>query len=112
MDKKAQWALVAAAWFLALSMTALGVLAYRRLGGSGLALTASARPAGPMGMRADGTALCPVTGQVLQVLTSTPKVDYMGTVYYFSGDQDAQGLDARTRFLMDPDKYLKAPAAP
>ena len=106
MEKRAQWALVGAAWFLAVSVAVIGFLAYERLAAPAAANAAA------VGQHRDGTAICPVTGQVLQVLTSTPKVDYLGTVYYFSGDQDAQGLDARTRFLMDPDKYLKAPSAP
>jgi len=109
MEKKAQWALVGAAWFFVLSVTGLGLLAYRRFGAPAVV---AAPPASTWGLRSNGTALCPVTGQVLQVLSFTPKVDYLGSVYYFSLDKDGQGLDARTRFLMDPDRYLKSAPTP
>ena len=104
MDKKAEWALVGAAWFLALSVAALGWLAWRHFNPK------PADPAAVYALHEDGFALCPVTGQRLHVDDSTPKVDYMDHVYYFSKDVDAQGHDARTRFLMDPDSFLKAPA--
>jgi|GEM_PF-3041963 YHS domain-containing protein len=106
MEKRAQWALVGAAWFFALSVAGLGFMAYRRLNSPPAA--AAAPPASTWGLRSDGTALCPVTGEVLQVVSSTPRVDYVGAVYYFSADKDGQGLDARMRFLMDPERYLKA----
>ena len=105
MEKRAQWALVGAAWFLALSVAGLGLLAYRHWAAP---TAVAAPPVAAWGLRSDGTAPCPVTGQLIQVLTSTPKVDYQGQVYYFSSDKDASGTDARMRFLMDPDSFLKA----
>lgn len=105
MDKKAQWALVGAAWFLALSVAALGWLAWRGLAGPGAA------PLGAAGAVRGGLARCPVTGESVQALSSTPQVDYLGTVYFFSTARDGEGRDARTRFLMDPGAYLK-PAGP
>lgn len=111
MDKKAEWSLVGAAWFLALSVGGFGYLAWRRLGPA--APAASTAPAADAwGLKADGTARCPVTGEILRVVSSTPQVDYLGHVYYFSLATDSQGLDARTRFLMDPDSFLKAAPAP
>lgn len=104
MQKKAEWALVGAAWFLAVSVAVLGFLGYRHW----VATPAGAPPASTWALHSDGTALCPVTGEVLKVVSATPQVNYLGTVYYFSGDKDAQGLDARTRFLMDPESFLKA----
>jgi YHS domain-containing protein len=109
MEKRAQWALVGAAWFLAISVAVIGVLAYRHFSAPAVA---PAPPASTWGLRSDGSALCPVTGQALAVTTATAKVDYLGAVYYFSPDKDSQGLDARTRFLMDPERYLKAAPAP
>jgi len=105
MDKPAQWALVGAAWFLALSVALFGFLAWQGLGHG-------APPRGPqdstaLALQSDGTALCPVTGQRVLVGLDTPKLTYLGRTYYFSSDKDAEGQDARTRFLMDPDAWLK-----
>jgi hypothetical protein len=104
MDKPAQWALVGAAWFLAVSVALFGFLAWQRLG------HAQPSPAGgavSYAAQGDGTAVCPVTGERLQVGPDTPTVTYLGHAYYFSTDKDAQGEDARTRFLMDPDGWIK-----
>jgi len=105
MDKKAQWALVGAAWFLALSVAGLGYMGWRHfapVGGDPKVLYA---------LQANGKTVCPVTGKSLQVVETTPRVNYQGTVYYFSADTDGEGRDARTRFLMDPESFLRpAPA--
>ena len=105
MDKKAQWALVGAAWFLALSVAGLGWLAWRRFG-------PPPDPSLAWQVASDGTARCPVTGESVQAVSATPKVDYQGKVYYFSASTDADGRDARTRFLMDPESYLHPKARP
>lgn len=104
MDKKAQWALVGAAWFMAFSVAGLGWLAWQRFG-------PEPDPAKAYIVRSDGTAMCPVTRESVQAVSSTPQVDYQGLVYYFSTAKDAEGRDARTRFLMDPESFLR-PAAP
>ena len=115
MDKPVQWALVGAAWFLAGSVAVFGFLTWQRLGAvrtpaatEGVATGSSS----PWALQPDGTALCPVTGQRVQVGPGTPTVTYLGNTYYFSGDKDASGQDARTRFLMDPDSWLHRGAAP
>lgn len=119
MDKPAQWALVGAAWFLAVSVAVFGFLTWQRMGAvrapSGpLAATAGATAGStsPWALQSDGTAVCPVTGQRLQVGPDTPTVSYLGNTYYFSADKDASGADARTRFLMDPDSWLHRGATP
>jgi hypothetical protein len=122
VDKPAQWALVGAAWFLAVSVAVFGFLAWQRLGAvrpqagppaaSVAGPAAAAGSASPWALQPDGTALCPVTGQRVQVGPDTPTVTYLGNTYYFSGDKDASGQDARTRFLMDPDSWLHRGAAP
>jgi YHS domain-containing protein len=104
MDKPVQWALVGAAWFLALSVALFGYLAWQR---TGSAAPAAAGSAAQWSVASDGTAQCPVTGKRIQVGPATPKVVYMGKTYYFADDKDDQGNDARSRFLMDPDSYLK-----
>jgi hypothetical protein len=108
MGKFAQWALVAAAWFAALSVAATGVLALDKLARIQAALSApKADPVDPYALRADGTALCPVTGQRVVVGPQTPKVVYLGRTYFFSTDKDANGVDARTRFLTDPEACFR-----
>lgn len=104
MDKPAQWALVGAAWFLALSVALFGFLAWQRLGRTPPPIP---RGGASYAVQADGTAVCPVTGEQVQVGPDTPTVTYLGHAYYFSTDKDAQGEDARTRFLMDPDAWIK-----
>jgi YHS domain-containing protein len=99
MDKKAQWALVGAAWFMALTVAGLGWLAWQKFGATKDPLAAFV-PAG------DGSVRCPVTGEKLQALSGTPQVNYQGRTYYFSGAVDGEGRDARTRFLMEPERYL------
>lgn len=105
MDKKAQWALVGAAWFLALSVAVLGYLGWRHFS-PGLS-----DPGAAYALQADGQALCPVTRKPVQVSEATPKVVYQERTYYFSGDTDSEGRDARTRFLMDPEAYLRPAGA-
>jgi YHS domain-containing protein len=106
MDKKVQFSLVAAAWFAAFSVAVFGYLAWQR----GLPGADGADGAAAV---AGATAVCPVTGRTVAVGPDTPKVVYLGRTYYFSGDKDADGHDARTRFLMDPESFVKPqPAAP
>lgn len=105
MDKKAEWALVGAAWFLAISVAGLGYLGWRYFAPK------SSDPKVVYALQADGKALCPVTGKSLQVGDATPRINYQGTEYFFAADVDAEGRDARTRFLMDPEAYLR-PQAP
>lgn len=100
MDKKAQWALVGAAWFMALSVAVLGWLAWRHFN------PGQQDPAARYGLQADGYALCPVTKTPVKVRPDTPKVDYQGVVYHFSEALDAEGRSARLLFLMDPESYL------
>lgn len=100
MDRPAQWALVGAAWFLAASVAVFGYLTWQRLGRVPMASGAAAS--------ADPSyAICPVTGARVLVGPATPKVVYMGHTFYFSGAVDSDGLDARSRFLMDPEAWLK-----
>jgi hypothetical protein len=111
MEKPAQWALVAAAWFLALTVALLGWLAYRRF--IALPAAAAAAVAGAEAPLAPGaSAVCPVTKQTVTVGPETPSVVYQGRVYYFSDEKDAAGHSAKTRFLMDPQAYLGGSAAP
>jgi len=117
MDKPVQVALVGAAWILALGACTLGFLAWQR-GQDGAAAPpsapsqAGAPAAGGYAVNPAGQAACPVTGQLLTVTSATPRVVYRGETYYFSGDRDAQGNDARTRFLMDPESFLQRRAGP
>lgn len=111
MDKKAQWALVGAAWFMAGTVAVVSWKAWQRFG-------VERDPFAAFQVAEDGTVRCPVTGEKLQALSSTPQVVYLGKTYYFSGAKDGEGRDARTRFLMQPDLYLHPgavtplPAAP
>jgi len=115
VDKKAQWSLVAAAWFAALSVSLFSYLNWQR--GAAPAPAGGVAPApasGPQSLvpQANGTVRCPVTGELLLVKPDTPTVNYRGQTYYFSTTKDANGLDARTRFLMDPDHFLSPNAQP
>jgi YHS domain-containing protein len=105
MDKKAQWALVGAAWFLAISVAVLGFLGWRHFSPS------SDDPKQVYALKTDGSTLCPVTRKPVQVVEATPKVVYQGMTYYFAADLDLEGRDARTRFLMDPEAFLRPAAA-
>ncbi|HTB34112.1 MAG TPA: hypothetical protein VK842_04570 [bacterium] len=109
MDKKAQWSLVGAAWFAALSVAGFGYLIWQRGGSPALPGPLTAQSLVP---QANGTVRCPVTGELLQVGPDTPTVNYRGQTYYFSTAKDGNGLDARIRFLMDPDRYLSPTAHP
>jgi YHS domain-containing protein len=99
MDKKAQWALVGAAWFLALSVAGLGWLAWSHFG-------RTENSTAGFTTVTNGQVHCPVTGESVQAVSSTPHVSYMGVTYYFSTAADGDGHDARTRFLMDPESFL------
>ncbi|HTB35013.1 MAG TPA: hypothetical protein VK842_09125 [bacterium] len=109
MDRKAQWSLVGAAWFAALSVSLFSYLNWRRGGTGGAPAALTAQSLVP---QSNGSVRCPVTGELIQVGPDTPTVNYRGQTYYFSTSKDANGLDARTRFLMDPDHYLSPPAQP
>lgn len=110
MDKPAQWALVGAAWFLAISVAVLGFLAWRHLAG-GIEV-APALQGSEAALAIGATAICPVTGQKVVVGPNTPHVVYQNRVYYFSDQADAAGLLPRRRFLMDPEAILHPGAAP
>jgi YHS domain-containing protein len=104
MDKPAQWALVGAAWFLALSVALLGFLAFRHFEAKS-ALTAAT--AGSLGELALGSsAVDPVTGATVTVGADTPRVVYQDRVFYFSNVSDAAGILPKRRFLMDPENYV------
>ncbi len=100
MDKKAQWGLVSAAWFLALSVAGLGYLALQR----------SSQPVSETQGAAEGSApkeaTCPVTKRHLQVDATTPKFTYKDRDFYFADDTDEKGRSAKQRFVMDPEYYL------
>lgn len=103
MDKNAQWALVAAAWFLALSVALLGWLGYRHLNrASSTAVELAGDGIVPLGDRA----ICPVTRQSLVVDAQTAHAIYRGRTYYFASGRDERGREHRTLFLMDPEAYL------
>lgn len=104
MDKPAQWALVGAAWFLALSVALLGFLALRHFEAKSALTPATA---GSLGELAPGSsAVDPVTGATLTVGPDTPRVVYQDRVYYFSNVSDAAGILPKRRFLMDPENYV------
>lgn len=108
MDKKALWSLVGAAWFAALSVGVFGYLIWRHGATQGQPGPLTAQSLVP----SNGSVRCPVTGELLTLGPDTPTVNYRGQIYYFSLSKDANGLDARTRFLMDPDRYLSPTAQP
>jgi hypothetical protein len=114
MEKPAQWALVGAAWFLALTVAAIGFVAWRHFDALSQAAGASAvAQSGSAGPLADGeTALCPVTHEKVVVGPNTPRVVYLDHVYYFSSTLDAAGHDPKRRFLMDPESFVHPGAAP
>lgn len=100
MDKKAQWGLVSAAWFLALSVTGLGYLALKKL---------DAPVVAEQGVSEGSVvteAICPVTKRRLQLQPNTPKLNYKGRDFYFADDVDEKGHTAKQRFLMDPELFL------
>ena len=110
MEKPAQWALVGAAWFMALTVAVIGFLAWRHFEAS----TAAANPPllGSEAPLANGaTAICPVTHEKVVVGPSTPHLVYMDNVYYFSATADAAGIEPKRRFLLDPEAYVH-PGAP
>lgn len=112
MEKPAQWALVGAAWFLALSVAVLGCLAWHRFGAMP-AVPAGGPPQGSEAELAEGaTAICPVTGHKLVVSAATPRVIYQSRVYYFDDKPDAAGILPKRRFLSDPEAILHPGLAP
>jgi hypothetical protein len=109
VDRKAQWSLVAAVWFIALSVAVFGFLIWRRIAPPAAAAPLTAQSLVP---QANGSVRCPVTGESIQVGPDTPTVNYRGQTYYFATAKDSDGLDARTRFLMAPDRYVSPTAQP
>jgi hypothetical protein len=114
MEKPAQWALVGAAWFLALTVAAIGFFAWRTFEANGLAKpsSAAAQPGAEAPLQDGATAICPVTHETVVVGPSTPRVVYMDRVYYFSNTQDLAGHDPKRRFLMDPESFVHPGLAP
>lgn len=87
--------MVAALWVLVLGALGLGVyhLSHQN---TALSLTQT-------------EAICPVTGEKLNISESTASVNYQGKVYYFAqGDafKDAEGHEPKFRFLMEPQLYI------
>jgi hypothetical protein len=114
MEKPAQWALVGAAWFLALTVAVIGFFAWRLFESNAQAKQASAQvQAGYEAPLADGAkAVCPVTHETVVVGPATPHVVYLDRVYYFSTTVDAAGHDPKRRFLMDPESFVRPGQAP
>jgi hypothetical protein len=114
MEKPAQWALVGAAWFMALTVAILGFFAWRMFEANGLAKPASAaaQPGAEAPLQDGATAICPVTHETVVVGPSTPRLVYMDRVYYFSSTQDIDGHDPKRRFLMDPESFVHPGLAP
>jgi len=106
VGRLAQWALVGAAWFMAASVAGFGYLLWRH--SSIVSAPVAASVQGGAGLYGpNGTfAVCPVTGERVSIDGTTPKVDYLGTLYYFSRQKDSEGNDARARFLMNPEAYV------
>jgi YHS domain-containing protein len=97
MDKKIQWALVAALWVLVLG--GLG-LAYEFIHQRGAA--ASSADAAPA--QVGDKVLDPVSKNEVVVGKDSPHVNYQGRDYYFEA---GTASDHKVQFLMDPDLYLK-----
>jgi hypothetical protein len=115
MEKPAQWALVGAAWFLALTVAAMGFFAWRTFEANGLAkpaAVAAAQAGADVPLQEGATAICPVTHETVVVGPATPRVTYMDRVYYFSGTKDPDGNDPKRRFLMDPESFVHPGLAP
>jgi hypothetical protein len=114
MEKPAQWALVGAAWFMALTVAAISFFAWRTFEANAQAkpAAAAAQPGAEAPLQNGATAICPVTHETVVVGPSTPRVVYMDQVYYFSSTQDLDGRDPKRRFLMDPESFVHPGAAP
>jgi YHS domain-containing protein len=105
MDKQAQWALVAAAWVLAIGIICMGLYAIYHF--------SNAAPVVETAVRVFGTAqnpICPVDGDPVVLGPDTPSVNYNGNTYYFCGHKDTLGRDHKMLFLMDPMHYLTGSA--
>jgi hypothetical protein len=109
MDKPAQWALVGAAWFLALTVAVIGFLAWRHFEAiSGpLAVAGTAAP-----LQDGATAICPVTKERIVIAKDTPQLVYKERVFYFSKTLDAAGREPKRLFLMDPEFYANPGTPP
>ena len=103
MDNRAQWALVGAAWFLALSVAVLGYLGYRHFAAPAQGPPTDVGLAQPLAPGSKAT--CPVTRAELTVGADTPSAVYKGQTYYFA-PATVGGKDNKTLFLMDPERYL------
>ncbi len=113
MEKPAQWALVGAAWFLALTIAIVSVLAWRHFEGLPAAGVPAPGVAGsPQALPEGATAICPVTHEKVMIGPATPHVVYMDRVYYFSTTLDASGREPKRAFLMDPEFYVHPGSAP
>jgi hypothetical protein len=113
MDKPAQWALVGAAWFLALTVAVIGFVAWRHFeaqaAAARLVLAAAQGSDAPL---PEGTAaICPVTKEHLIVAKDTPHLVYKERHYYFSKSLDAAGHEPKRLFVMDPEFYA-SPGTP
>lgn len=113
MEKPAQWALVGAAWFLALSIAILGFLVWQHLERSSTGPVVGTAAVGDTAELAVGAStVCPVTGEKLVVAADTPRLVYQDRVYYFSAKADAAGTLPKRRFLMDPESFVHPGVAP
>jgi hypothetical protein len=114
MDKPAQWALVGAAWFLALSVAVIGFLAWRHFETQAVAaqlvLTVAQGSATPLPLGAQ--AICPVTKEHLIIAADTPTLVYKERYYYFSKGLDSAGHEAKRLFLLDPEYYANPGTLP
>ena len=100
MDKKAQWAMVGAFWFLALGVVGIGWYTFVQ------------RPSVDGSGRLPSSAVCPVTGKDLRVSPQTPSVRYQDKLYFFAAGEDAAGHSPRDLFLMDPSRYISSQEEP
>jgi YHS domain-containing protein len=108
MEKQAQWALVAAAWVMAIGVLGLGAYAIIHFGNAGPASGAA------LSLKNTGTAqnpIDPVDGQAVTLSPDTPHASYNGNDYYFDDQKDLYGRDHKTIFLMDPLHYLTGSTA-
>ena len=113
MDKPAQWALVGAAWFLALTVAMISFLAWRHFDATSQAnrLIAAAAQGQELKLPDGASAICPVTKEKLIITKDTPHLIYKDRVYYFSTTLDPAGKEPKRLFLMDPEFYA-SPGTP
>jgi hypothetical protein len=105
MDKPAQWALVAAAWFTAVCVAGIAFMAWRHFDRVAVQAAEAALPLGTVeALPLGATALCPVTKEKLLVAADTPQLVYRDLHYYFA--KSGPGGEPKRLFLMDPELYL------